>query len=74
MFSTLPAVLTATLAGFGLAYLPEAMVRHHVESGQLVEVLVAWRQTFERYHLYYSSRRYASPAFSLLVNALRYRK
>lgn len=74
VFSTLPAVLTATLAGFGLAYLPEAMVRPLVASGQLVELLVPWRQTFERYHLYYSDRRHASPAFSLLVDALRYRK
>lgn len=72
VFSTLPAVLTAAQAGFGLAYLPEAMVRPHVESGQLIEVLGAWRQTYEPYHLYYSSRRHASPAFSLLVDALRY--
>ncbi|MFT4265602.1 MAG: LysR family transcriptional regulator [Xenophilus sp.] len=73
VFNTLPAMLTATLAGFGLAYLPEAMVRPHVESGRLIEVLSAWRQTFESYHLYYSNRRHPSPAFSLLVEALRYR-
>jgi DNA-binding transcriptional LysR family regulator len=74
VFSTLPAVLTATLAGFGLAYMPEAMVGPLLASGQLVEVLAPWRQTFERYHLYYSNRRHASPAFSLLVDALRYRE
>lgn len=74
VFSTLPAVLMAALAGFGLAYVPEAMIKSHVEAGRLVEVLTSWRQTFERYHLYYSSRRLASPAFSLLVNALRYRE
>lgn len=74
MFSTLPGVLTAALAGFGLAYMPEAMVRPHVESGRLVEVLTPWRQTFERYHLYYSSRHHLSPAFSLLVQALRYKE
>lgn len=73
VFSTLSAVLMATQAGFGLAYLPEAMVRPHVESGQLIETLGSWRQTFEPYHLYYSTRRHASPAFSLLVDALRYR-
>lgn len=73
VFSTLPAVLTATLAGFGLAYMPEAMVRPLVASGRLVEVLAPWRQTFERYHLYYSNRRHPSPAFSLLVDALRHR-
>lgn len=74
VFSTLPAVLTATLAGFGLAYMPEAMVGPLLASGQLVEVLAPWRQTLERYHLYYSNRRHASPAFSLLVDALRYRE
>ena len=74
VFSTLPAVLTAALAGFGLAYMPEAMIRPYVESGQLVEVLSHWRQTFERYHLYYSSRRLASPSFSLLVDALRHQE
>jgi len=74
VFNTLPAVLTATLAGFGLAYLPEALVRPHVKSAQLIEVLAAWRQTFERYHLYYSNRRHASPAFSLLVEVLRYKE
>lgn len=74
VFSAVPAILTAALAGFGLAYLPEAMTRSFVASGQLVEVLVPWRQTFERYHLYYSNRRHASPAFSLLVEALRYRE
>lgn len=73
VFSTLPAILTATLAGFGLAYMPEAAVRPLVESGRLVELLAPWRQTFEGYHLYYSSRRHPSPAFSLLVEALRYR-
>jgi len=73
VFSALPAVLTATLAGFGLAYMPAAMIKPFVETGQLVEVLIPWRQTFERYHLYYSNRRHTSPAFSLLVDALRYR-
>lgn len=73
VFSTLPAVLTATLAGFGLAYLPAALAEPFVESGRLVEVLVPWRQVFERYHLYYSNRRHASPAFALLAEALRCR-
>lgn len=73
VFNTLPTVLTAALAGFGLAYMPEAMVRAHLDAGRLVEVLTPWRQTYERYYLYYSGRRHVSPAFSLLVDALRYR-
>lgn len=74
VFSALPPVLMAALAGFGLAYVPEAMIKSHVEAGRLVEVLTSWRQTFERYHLYYSSRRLASPAFSLIVDALRHKE
>lgn len=73
VFSAVPAILMAVRAGFGLAYLPEMMVRPDVESGRLVELLTPWRQTFECYHLYYSNRRHPSPAFSLLVEALRHR-
>jgi hypothetical protein len=31
------------------------------------------QQAYTGYHLYYASRRQASPAFALLVDALRYR-
>ena len=65
VFSTLPAVLMAALAGFGLAYVPEAMIKPQVEAGRLIAVLTSWRQNFERYNVYYSSRRLVSPAFSL---------
>ncbi|HEY2105028.1 MAG TPA: hypothetical protein VGH29_04550, partial [Candidatus Binataceae bacterium] len=37
-------------------------------------VLASWCQPFSGYHLYYPSRRQPSPAFALLVDALRYRK
>ncbi|PXV56091.1 transcriptional regulator, LysR family [Dyella jiangningensis] len=62
----------AALNGLGLAYLPLAYMQAHLVAGQLVEVLSSWRKTFEPYHLYYPSRRHPSPAFSLLVDALRY--
>jgi DNA-binding transcriptional LysR family regulator len=54
----------------GLAYLPEGHVLPYVSSGQLVRVL--WCAPFSGYHLYYPSRRQPSPAFSLIVDALRY--
>lgn len=73
VFNSLSVVLEAALAGFGLAYLPAQMVQPYLESGELAEVLADWRQTFEGYHLYYPNRRHASPAFALLVEALRYR-
>ena len=63
----------AVLAGFGLAYLPEDQVRSHLGDGRLIRVLEDWCPAFSGYHLYYPSRRQATPAFALLVDALRYR-
>jgi DNA-binding transcriptional LysR family regulator len=67
-------MLNAALDGLGLAYLPEEQVQPYLADGQLVRVLASWCQTFAGYHLYYPSRRQPSPAFALLVDALRYRK
>jgi len=71
IFNTSPQTLTAALEGCGLAYVPEDQVQHHIAAGSLVEVLEDWSPTFPGYYLYYPSRRQASPAFSLVVNALR---
>ena len=65
-------ILNAAVAGLGLAYVPEDMVQPHLASGQLMRVLEDWCQPYSGYHLYYASRRQVSPAFSLLVDALRY--
>jgi DNA-binding transcriptional LysR family regulator len=65
--------LNAALAGFGLAYLPEDQVQTHLADGRLIRVLADWCPPFSGYHLYYPSRRQATPAFALLVDALRYR-
>ncbi|QCP52596.1 LysR family transcriptional regulator [Trinickia violacea] len=70
--NTTPQILTAALAGFGLAFLPEDVVATHIEAGRLVRMLDDWCPSFPGYHLYYPSRRQVSPAFALLVNALRY--
>jgi DNA-binding transcriptional LysR family regulator len=64
--------LRAALAGSGLAYLPEDMAKRHIKSGELVSVLDDWCQPFPGYHLYFPSHRQTSPAFKLLVEALRY--
>jgi DNA-binding transcriptional LysR family regulator len=65
--------LNAALAGFGLAYLPADLVQNHIAEERLDRVLADWCPPFSGYHLYYPSRRQASPAFALLVEALRYR-
>ncbi len=73
VFNTAAMRLDAALAGSGLAYLPEDLVQEHIKQGRLVRVLADWCPPFAGYHLYYPSRRQPSPAFALLVDALRYR-
>lgn len=63
--------LQAALAGFGIAYLPAPIIEEHIASGRLVPLLQEWWQTFPGFHLYYPSRRLSSPAFRLMVDALR---
>jgi DNA-binding transcriptional LysR family regulator len=74
VFNNLALRLNAVLSGLGLAYLPEDQVRTHIKEGKLVRVLADWCPAFSGYHLYYPSRRQPTPAFALLVNALRYRR
>jgi len=73
VFNNIAQRVNAALAGFGLAYLPEDVVQPHLARGQLKRVLEDWCPPFPGYHLYYPSRRQSSPAFVLLVDALRYR-
>ena len=73
VFNNLALRLSAALAGLGLAYLPEDQVQIHVADGRLVRVLEDWCEPYTGYHLYYPSRRQTSPAFAVVVEALRYR-
>ncbi len=66
-------MLNAALAGLGLAYVPEDLAEPYLADGQLKRVLEDWCPPYSGYHLYYPSRRQPSPAFALLVEALRYR-
>ncbi|MBY5395564.1 LysR family transcriptional regulator [Rhizobium leguminosarum] len=73
VFNNIALRLNAVLAGMGLAYMPENLVEAYLADGRLVRVLEDWCLPFSGYHLYYPSRRHTSPAFALLVDALRYR-
>lgn len=73
IFTKTVQMLTAALAGFGLAYVPEALAAPYIAKGTLKRVLGDWCPPFSGPHLYYPSRRQSSSAFSLLVEALRYR-
>jgi DNA-binding transcriptional LysR family regulator len=65
--------LQAARDGLGIAYLPEDYVQADVKTGHLIRVLEPWCPPFSGYHLYFPSRRQQLPAFTLLVDALRYR-
>jgi DNA-binding transcriptional LysR family regulator len=71
--NTSPHIVLAALGGMGIAYLPEEEFAPLIENGRLVRVLEGWCPPFPGYHLYYPSRRHPSPAFSLVLNALRVR-
>jgi DNA-binding transcriptional LysR family regulator len=73
VFNSIALRLNAVLAGLGLAYLPEDQVQSHLAEGKLIRVLEDWCAPFSGYHLYYPSRRQPTPAFALLVDALRHR-
>lgn len=73
-FNALDPILRAALEGYGLAYLMADVVEPHIAAKRLKPVLEDWSPPFPGYHLYYPSRRQPSPAFSVLVEALRYRR
>ena len=73
VFNSAGLLLEGALKGLGLAYLTEGHVQPFISQGRLARVLAHWCPPFSGYHLYYPSRRQPSPAFSLLVDALRYR-
>ena len=71
-FNSVRPCLQATLDGFGIGFLPEDLVAPALAEGALVQVLDDWCQPFPGPHLYYPNRRQASPAFRLVLDALRY--
>lgn len=73
-FTSVAAILQATLDGFGLAHLSFDQVRPWIESGALIQVLADWSPSFAGYHLYYPNRRQPTPAFTVMVNGLRHRR
>lgn len=74
VFNSIIHILNAALDGLGLGYVPSELAAPYLADGRLVEVLPEWCPYFQGYHLYYPNRRQTSPAFSALVDALRYRE
>lgn len=73
VFNSVAQLLSAARAGFGLAYVLEDAARPYITDGQLIRVLEDWCPPFPGFHLYYPSHRQHSPAFALLLEAIRYR-
>ncbi|WP_456684313.1 LysR substrate-binding domain-containing protein [Bradyrhizobium sp. USDA 3262] len=65
-------MVKAAIAGYGIAYVPEETVTDAVASGLLQLVLDDWSPKFSGYYLYYPSGRQNSPAFKVIVDALRH--
>ncbi|MFL9926797.1 LysR family transcriptional regulator [Herbaspirillum lusitanum] len=72
-FNTITLQLDSALAGLGLGYLPEDVIKDHVAAGRLVHVLKDWSAPMSGYHLYFPSRRQQTAAFSLLISAMGFR-
>lgn len=73
-FNSIYLAIDAALAGFGLAYVPEALVRPHIQGGRLQAMLQDWCPAVSGLHIFFASQRQSSPALSLVVEALRYRR
>lgn len=71
VFNNAYQMLDAAKKGFGLAYLPKALVESDVQAGHLRRVLEDWSPTFTGHHAYYASRRQSSLAVRLVIAALR---
>jgi DNA-binding transcriptional LysR family regulator len=72
-FNDVNLVVDAALAGHGIAFLVEDHFVDELAKGKLLRVLEDWCEPFDGYYLYYPSRRQPSPAFTLVLDALRYR-
>lgn len=73
VFNSTALILEAALGGLGLAYLAEDRVQPFLDHGRLRRALADWCAPFPGYQLYYPSLRRNSPAFEIVVEALRYR-
>lgn len=69
--NSLELMLNAVRAGSGLCCIPEDVVENDIREGALIRVLEAHSPLMPGYHLYYPDRRHHSPAFLLVLEALK---
>ncbi|WP_115515032.1 LysR family transcriptional regulator [Xanthomonas arboricola] len=63
----------AAVDGFGIAFVQEDLARAHIKAGRLRWIMKDWSPTWPGLHAFYPSRRHSSPAFNLVLDALRYK-
>ncbi|WP_157220488.1 LysR substrate-binding domain-containing protein [Flavisphingomonas formosensis] len=71
VFDASDLVLSAALAGAGLAYVEEKGARGHVVAGRLIQLLDEWTPPFEGLSLYFPGRRHLPPNLRALVDLIR---
>ncbi|MBV4476673.1 LysR family transcriptional regulator [Pseudomonas botevensis] len=62
------------LQGLGLAYVFEDMVKEHLNTGRLVQVLAHWCPYYPGLHLYYPSRRHVPAPLKAFIDFARERR
>jgi DNA-binding transcriptional LysR family regulator len=67
-------MLNVALSGMGLAFIPADLAEIHVREGRLRSVMEDWCPSFPGLHAYYLSRRHATRALALVVEAIRYQR
>jgi DNA-binding transcriptional LysR family regulator len=72
-FSNGTMIVAAAIDGFGIGYVTDDYAQEAIVDGRLISALQDWSPLFAGYHLYYPSRRQLSPAFALIIEALRHR-
>jgi DNA-binding transcriptional LysR family regulator len=73
-FNTSCAMIDAALNGCGIAFVPENLAEDHIAAGTLIMALGDWSPKFAGCYIYYPSGRQNSPAFKVIVAALRHRE
>lgn len=71
IFTGVDRVLDAAIDGLGVAYLPLDIVQDFLAEGKLLSFLNESASTYPPLYLFYTSRRFNSPAFQIVRNALK---
>ena len=67
-------MLGAALSGCGLAFLTDDVAEAHMRAGRLVSVMEDWCPKFSDLHAYYPSRKNASRALAVVLDAIRHKE